>query len=240
MGRVDRRGDSRSHVEADRLEDVEDASHRRRSLTDQPVRPHAGGARDLPGHGHHLPSLLERHVGGDERARALAGLHDDGDEAQSGDDAIACGKAPRRRLDARLVLAHDEPARCDDPPGELRVRRRVVAIDAAAEHRDRRPAPVEGAPMGFAVDPSRKPAHHHGARGRHLTTERPRDATSVRGAGTCPDDRDRRTAEQAQVTVAANPERRGRVVDRAEQRRICAVAEPEPPSRHRPTSRGGR
>ena len=71
------------------------ARRRRRSpASHQPqqrVRPAAEGARDLAGHGKHLAAVLEREVGGDQRAASLARLDDDGRRGEAGDDPVAGG-----------------------------------------------------------------------------------------------------------------------------------------------------
>ena len=119
--------------------------------------PAESARRDLAGHREHLASLLEREVGGDQRAAPLARLDDDRRRAEPGDDAVARRKAPRRGLDAGRVLGDDEPA-SRDAPRELGVRGRIVAVDAAAEHGDRRAARVERAAVRLGVDAAREAA----------------------------------------------------------------------------------
>ena len=68
---------------------------------------------DLAGDGEHLASLLEREVGGDQRAAPLARLDDDRRERQARDDPVARREPPRRGLDARRVLGDDQPVARD-------------------------------------------------------------------------------------------------------------------------------
>ena len=84
---------------------------------------------------------------------------------EAGDDAVARRKAPRRGLDAGRVLGDDQP-RLGDAPRQVGVRGRVVAVDAAAEDRDRRATGVERAAMRLAVDAAREPADDDEACGR--------------------------------------------------------------------------
>ena len=117
-----------------------------------------------------------------------------------------------------------------DPPCELGVGRRVVAIDAAAQHGDRRAAGVERAAMRLAVDSARETADHHEPGGSELAAEHPGDLRAVRRAGARADDRDRGPCEHVRVAGAprrnsplgaswiAVGERREAHVDRASQR----------------------
>ena len=145
-GRVDAHDGGR--LEAEAREDVVGAGERRRAELEQCVRARGERRRDLARHREHLASLLEREVGGDQRAAALARLDDDRRRSEARDDAVARGESPRRRLDAGRVLRHDQPG-LRDAPRELGVRGGVVAVDAAAEHGDGRrcrPRARRGAP----------------------------------------------------------------------------------------------
>src|SRR5438270_80911 len=74
------------------LENVRGAQGGLRALLDQPVAAEGGRAGDRAGDGEHAPPLIERAVGGDERARAGSRLDDDGDARQTADQAIAARK----------------------------------------------------------------------------------------------------------------------------------------------------
>ena len=73
--------------------------------------------------------------------------------------------------------------------------------------------------MRLAVDAAGEPADDDETRGGEIAAEAARDLAAVGGAGTCADDRDRRSRDQLRVGVAAQEEPRRRVVDRAEQHR---------------------
>ena len=85
-----------------------------------------------------------------------------------------------------------------------RCERRVVAVDAAAEHGDRRAAGLERAAVRLAVDPAREAAHDDEPRAGELAPEHARDLRAVRRACARTDDRDRRPGE-----LGRRPPRRG-------------------------------
>ena len=61
----------------------------------------------LPGHGQHFAALLERKIGGDQRAAALAGLDDDRAQRQARDDAVAAREVDRVGRHARGELRNE-------------------------------------------------------------------------------------------------------------------------------------
>ena len=67
----------RFRLDPERGEDVDGARERRRTELEQRVRALGERRRDLARDGEHLAALLEREVGGDKRAAALASLDDD-------------------------------------------------------------------------------------------------------------------------------------------------------------------
>ena len=113
---------------------------------------------------------------------------------------------------------------------ELGMRRRVVAVDPAAEHRDGRPAGVKRAPVRLAVDPSGEAADDHQPGGGELAAEHPRDLSAVRRARASTDDPDSRTRENVQLRGASHEQACGRVVDRAQECRIALVRPAHPPN----------
>ena len=187
-------------------------------MLEQRVRARAQRARDLAGDGEDLAPLLEREVGRDQGAAALARLDDDGDGGEARDDPVPRREAPGRRLDPGRVLRDDEAGR-RDPARELGVRRRVVAVDPAAEHGDGDAVRLERAAMGLGVDAAREAADDDETRRGEVATEAPRDCGAVPGARTGADDGDGSAREQLRLGLAAEEEPRRRVVDRSEQRR---------------------
>ena len=83
------------------------------------------------------------------------------------------------------------------------MRRRVVAIDAAAEHGDGRAARLQRAAVRFAVRPARETADHQEPRRRKLATKHPRDLGAVPRAGARADDRDGGLRQELGRRIAA-------------------------------------
>ena len=119
-------------------------------------------------------------------------------------------------------------------PRELGVRRRVVAVDAAAEHRDGRPARRERAAVRLAVDAARQAADDDGAGGRGLASRgAARPTRPYPEQARAPTIGDGRTVEELERRVAPHPETARRVGDLREQRRVAAV----PAAKRRGSSR---
>ena len=57
---------------------------------------------------------------------------------------------------------------------------RIVAVDSAAEHRDRVTVCIECAAMRLSVDPACETTHDHDAGRRKLAAEHPRNLRTVR------------------------------------------------------------
>ncbi len=205
-----------ARLEPEDLEHVVGAGHRCRTEPEQRIRARRERARDLTRDGEHIASLLEREVGGDERAAPLPCLDHDRRPTQAGDDPVPSREAPRGRLDAGLVLGDDE-SRLADATSQLRVCGRVVAVDAATENCNGRSTGVERTTMRLAVDPSSHPAHDDEAGGREVARERARDRASVRGARTRTDDGHGGPIEEHARRRAAKKELRRWIVDRREQ-----------------------
>ena len=190
------------------------------------VRPGRERRGDLAGNREHLAALLEREVGGDECAANAPAPRRPRWRAQAGDDPVPRREAPRRGLDSRRVLGDDQTVG-RDPAGELRVRARIVAVDAAAENGDGRPAGVERAAVGLRVDPAGQAAHDDEAGRGQLAPEHARDAGAPYGAGAARADDPQPPAHRQEVQAAA-PQVRGRL------RRIVQLREQRPDSRARP------
>src|SRR5437868_1288429 len=95
------------------------------------------------------------------------------------------------------------------------MRTRVVTVDAAAEHGDRRARRIERAAMCAAVDPAREARDDDDTGGGELARELARDVRAVVGAAARADDRDARAREQLRLGFAAQEEARRGIVDRA-------------------------
>ena len=95
--------------EPEALEHVLGARERRRAEPEQGVRAGGERTRDLARNREDLSPLLEREVGRDQRAAALAGLDDDGGGTETGHDPVPRRETPRCRLDSRCVLRDDRP-----------------------------------------------------------------------------------------------------------------------------------
>ena len=114
--------------------------------------------RDLARDREDLAPLLEREIGRDQRAAPLARLDDDASPAQR--PAMIRLRAGNRHGAGSTPGAYSETTspRSRILRSELRVRARVVAVDAAAEHGDRHAAGLERAAVRLAVDPAREAA----------------------------------------------------------------------------------
>ena len=126
--------------------------------------------------------------------------------------------------------AYSETAR---PDSRIRARqlgmgRRVVTVDAAAEHRDRRASGLESAPMRLPVHAAREAADDDEPSCRELPTEQPRDLGAVRRARSGAHDGDGRPQQRLGSGGAAHEETWRRIVDRSEQRREVRVGAAEP------------
>ena len=147
----------------------------------------------------------------DERTASLARLDHNRRAAETGDDPVAGREAPRRRLDPGRVLRGDEPT-LHDLARERRVRRRIVAVDPAAEDGDRnvRHAPARrGAPRRRRREPGRSRRRGPRPRAPDRACGRPACRTaSTRGR--------RRSRRPAGPAARAAPSRAGRA--RAEDR----------------------
>jgi hypothetical protein len=115
-----------------------------------------------------------------------------------------------------------------DAAREVGMRRGVVAIDSAAQDCDGLSAGLERSPMRLTVDPASHPADDHQPRRCQLAPERACNVRAVRGAGTGPDDRDRRACKHVDLRLAANEQAGGRVEDRRERARVAVVRPAEP------------
>src|SRR5207302_10367758 len=96
-------------------------------------------------------------------------------------------------------------------------RARIVAVDAAAEHRHRGAAAFQRAAVRPAVDATREARDDDDARGSQLAADRPRHVRAVVGAAARPNDGNRRLREQLDRGGAAEKETGRWIVDRCQQ-----------------------
>ena len=149
LAEVDWRSLGRS--EPEQLEHVLRRRERRRAEPEEVVRARGERAGDLARNGEHLAPLLEREIGGDQRAAALARLDDDRRGAEPRDDPVPRREPPGRRLDAGRVLRDDEPGRAN-PRGELARATR----DSRGRSRSRAPRPSSRPPRARLGAPRRR------------------------------------------------------------------------------------
>ena len=190
-----RAGCSERDLDSERVEDVAAPPTGAAPARSRASVPPPRSSQGAPGHREHVAADRERVVGRDQRAGAARRLDDDRRLGERRDDAVADGKAPRRGLDARPPLRDDRAGR-GDARRERRVAARVVAVDAAAEHRDRAAAAVERARMAGRVDAEREAADHAHARLGQLARERAREALARRRRRAGADHRDGRAARR--------------------------------------------
>ena len=139
---------------------------------------------------------------------------------------LRAGKRHGAGSTAGCVLGDDQTF-LGDPSRQLRMCGRVVAIDAAAEDGDRRPARLERAAMRLGVDAAREAGDDEEARARKLAAEHARDGGAVARAGTRADDRDSRARRERRIGVSAQEKAGRRIVDRVQKRgeRRCRAGE---------------
>ncbi len=200
-------------------EDVLHAGDERGALLDQPVRAPVTGP-ERPRHGEHLPPLLRRMAGGDERAALLRGLDHDRASREAADQPVAPRKVEGQRRRAARELAHERPV-ADDLLRQPRVPGGIDAVDAGAEHGDRAPARRERAAVRRGVDAGGETAHHRDAGTRELAPELLGHPPPVLARAPRADHGDRQVVLGDER--AAHGEDHGRVGDLAKPRRIGLV-----------------
>ena len=116
------------------------------------------------------------------------------------------------------------------------MRRRIVPIDATAEHGDGVSARFKCAAVRLAVHAARQPADDHDSSCGKIATENARDLRTVGRARPRADDGDGGTRKQPGVARTAQVQVPRRIVDRPEKRRQLVSAK----ERHTPSSGGAR
>ena len=147
------------------------------------LQPTEAAAPRRPRHGEDRAALLEREVGGDERAGSRARLDDDDGVGHPGDDAgCAPGTATAREAVPGQYSETSSP-RSAMRPGQVAVAARVDHVDAAPEHGEGGAAGGQRALVGRAVDPERQPADHRGAPLGELARQVARERRGPRPSG---------------------------------------------------------
>src|SRR5262249_2999655 len=143
-------------------------------------------------------------------------------------DPVPRREPPRRGLDSGRILRDDQAVR-SDAPRELGMGSRVIAVDAAAEDRDRRATALERAAVSLSVDSARHAADDEKSGARQLATERACNVRAVCRARARTDDRYCRPVEERRVGRTAEKEPGRRVEDRRQCRRKARLRAADPP-----------
>ena len=129
-------------------------AHKTRAVGDEAVAAAARARVDGAGDREHVASLLERRIGGDERARTLERRFDHhGRKTQAADDAD--GKMPALRRRSRRVFGQQR-ARGGNVAVKARVLLGIHHVQTVAEHGDGHAARAECAAVGRRVDAPRR------------------------------------------------------------------------------------
>ena len=155
--------------------------------------------------------MIERAIGGDERARAGGRLDDDGDARQTADEPVAAGKRVGVRPLAGRQL-RDEAAVRDHALVQRPVRRGVDDAETVAQDAQRRTARVQGGSVRDGVDASCHAAHDHDAGLCHTLGQDPRRRRPVGGVVATAHHAGRRPREQIHVAPRVQERRRLRNV----------------------------
>src|SRR5207237_9420484 len=122
------------YAAANEFENVLGAGHRRGALAQQLVGANAHRIENAAGYRQHVAALLEREIGRDQRAAAVAGFDDNRSARQARDDAIASGKIDRvRRYAGREFRDERAAAVLGNPPRQRAVFRWIDLIEAIPE-----------------------------------------------------------------------------------------------------------
>ena len=189
-----------------------------------------------PGHRADLAAGLDRHLGGDQRARPLGGLDDDGDPAERRHQPVARREHPAERRRRRAAARRRTRPRCPDPLVEAVPGARIGALGPGAEHRDGRPPPAASAPSCAAEStPSASPLITVDARCRRAAVASCRGDLAPVGAGAPrADDRRPRAPASSRASSARSPApnsaRGARGAERAERRREAGVVRADAPA----------
>ena len=224
----------------DQLQHVAAAGDQRSAPgADQLVDPFGRRAGHRPGHAHHDAVQQARPVRGVERAAAHRRLDDHRADRDGRDEPVA-GQEPKLGRGApRRHLRDHEPAGLGDVGQQVAVPCRVGAVDAAGEHRDRRPAPRKGTAVSRLVDAVGGAGHDGDAFGRDMGGELAGHRGAVRRRRAGPHDRDGAVRQLVEPTAPPDPQAEGRTAALVQPRRVVEVARAGPATRRRPGRRTG-
>ena len=215
-------------------------AHERRPVAQEAVRAFCRRLRRVAGHGHHLPPLVESGPRGGESTAALPRFHHDHRARPAGDHAVAAREVLLPRAGEERELAHEGPVP-RDRVGEGGVLRRVEAVEAGAEDRDRAPAAVEGAAVRGGVDAAGEARHDRQPGRREVPGERPGEGEAEAGGGARAHHGDRPLALARDEGAADPQDGRGRV-DTPQPRGVERLVPPDDADTERlgPAGLGGR
>ncbi len=213
----------------DELEHLLAVGHEQRVTgADQLVHARRRRAGDRTRHPHQRAVEPQRPGRGVERAAADRCLHHDRAAAERRDDPVAAQEPQLGRCAAGRELRDDQP-RVGDVVEELPVGARVGAVDAARQHRDRRPTHREGAAVGGLVDAEGRPGHHRVALLGKRRTDLTGHPAAVGRRRARADDRHRPLDRLRQVQRAADPEPQRSAPTAGQRLGTVEVAEPGGP-----------
>ena len=171
--------------------DILRAGDRLGAVADEHVGPSAVRAVDITRNGEHIAPLLQREIGGDERAAAHRRFHDARSAGKAADNAVAAGKVLRLRRIKRRKFADDSPGR-SYIVNEQRIGRGIIDVDRRTQHTDAWLAREQRAPGGGAVHAERHAGNNAAAVRSNLLPKAGRHIDPVGARLSRAHDRDRR------------------------------------------------
>ncbi len=103
------------------------------AVADELIAAHRIRRMDGAGNGKHFAALIERQMGGDERARTLGRFHDQNAAGQTADDAVADGEPEAVVRGTGRIFADDRPGQLDITHQKI-VLRGITDIQATGQH----------------------------------------------------------------------------------------------------------
>jgi hypothetical protein len=165
---------------------------------------------DRAGNREYIATLIARESRRDERSGRQRRFDDEDAAGEAADQAIALREVLPARGRARQVFRNERAFACD-ALREVAVARRVDAIEAGADDRQRRRVASERALVRCGVDADRQSGDDREARARERVRELARGLAPLRPAVPAADDRERAAREQ--FAAAEMKQRRRRVAE---------------------------